>query len=192
MANAIPILAVMLLAAAVSACSEKQAGTEAYIDRMLTGDKLIDDCDPVAAAGFCGVRFGMTLAEAKAVFPEPLESFGGDETGTESLSCFMVFPESRSKDLTFMLVDGRVARVDIFLSGIATENGSQVGSFEADILARYGGRAKVLPNKYDDAKRDIVVSTSPNHQFIFESDGSKILNYRAGVLPPVGYVEGCS
>jgi hypothetical protein len=193
-ANSIHVL--LLLTLALAACADKEANDDTVEDRltgMLTGDKLIDDCGPVSDAGFCGVHFGMTLAEARAAFPEALESFASDPTDTdpESLNCFMVFPKDRAKDLTFMLVDGKVARVDILLPGIATEDGSRVGSSQADILARYGDRAKVFPGKYDDTKRDIVVDTMPGHQFIFESDGSKVLNYRAGLLPPVGYIEGC-
>lgn len=153
---------------------------------MMANDPLIEDCGKVSDAGFCGVRIGMTLAEAKAAFPVPLESFGGEEP-----SCFMVFPEGRSRELTFMLVDGKIARVDVLMPGIATDNGSQVGTPEEDILHAYGYRAKVFPNKYDDSKHDIVVDTRFHYQMIFESDGRKILNYRAGVLPPVGYVEGC-
>jgi hypothetical protein len=191
MAKAFPAYLLLLLAmAAATACTKQPA--EPVEHSIVTGDKLIDDCGPVSDAGFCGVRFGMTLAAARAAFPEPLESFGGDPMNGDELACFVVFPKGRSKELTFMLVDGKVARIDIFRAGIATADGSQVGSAHSDILARHGDRAEVYPGKYDDTKRDIVVDTAPGHQFIFETDGSSVLNYRAGVLPPVGYVEGCS
>ncbi len=49
----------------------------------------------------------------------------------------------------------------------------------------------MFPNKYDDTKHDIVVDTRFNYQIIFETDGKKVLKYRAGVLPGVGFVEGC-
>jgi len=188
MTSAIPPYVLVLFAVAVAACSQEQADQPPSEMPAMANDPLIEDCGTVTDAGFCRVWIGMTLAEAKAAFPLQLESFSGDQEP----SCFMVFPEGRSKDLTFMLVDGKVARVDVFMPGIATDKGSQVGSSEEEILESYGYRAKVFPNKYDDSKHDIVVDTRFHYQMIFESDGSKILNYRAGVLPPVGYVEGCS
>ena len=178
----------VLFAVSVAACSQEQPDQPPAEPPVVANDPLIENCGTVSDGGFCGVRIGMTLAQAKAAFPLALESFSGDQEP----SCFMVFPEGRSGDLTFMLVDGKVARVDVFMPGIAADNGSQVGTLEEDILHAYGYRAKVFPNKYDDRKHDIVVDTRFHYQMIFETDGSKVLSYRAGVLPPVGYVEGCS
>src|SRR5262245_4851895 len=173
---------VLLLAAVVAGCSQEPA------EPPPPPDTLVENCGTVSDSGYCGVITGMTLAEARAVFPAPLETFAGEQKS----GCYVVFPEGRSKDLTFMLVDGKVARVDIFKPGILTGKGIQVGSTEEEVLQTYGDLAKVFPNKYDDRMHDIVVDTRFFYEFIFQSDGMKVLNYRAGVLPPVGYVEGCS
>jgi hypothetical protein len=180
---------VSMLLVALSACSEPEAQVGSGTPPAATGDKLIDGCGPVTATGYCGVKFGMTREEAAQAFPLPLESFGGGNA--EPSECFMVFPEGRSKELTFMIVNGRVARVDIYAAGIEADDGSHVGSSESEILQSYGDRASVSPNKYDDAKHDIFVTTAPNSQFIFETDGTKVVNFRAGVLPAVAFVEGC-
>lgn len=171
---------VLLLAVTVAGCSQEPA------EPPPPPDTLVENCGTVSDSGYCGVITGMTLAQARAAFPVPLEVFGDQEA-----SCYMVFPEGRPKDLTFMLVDGRVARIDIFIPKIFTGKGIQVGSTEREVLQAYGDLAKVFPNKYDDRMNDVVVDTRFFYEFIFETDGMKVLNYRAGVLPPVGYVEGC-
>lgn len=184
-ASLLPLLSVLSL----GACSSDQAEQPPAEVAEVADPRLVEICGTVSDTGFCGVRIGMTLAEAQAAFPENLESFGGDSAA--SLECVMVYPEGRPEQFTYMLVNDRVARVDILLPGYLTDKGARVGWRQDDVLRVYGDRAKVFPNKYDETKRDIVVDTRFNYQIIFETDGKKVLKYRAGVLPPVGYVEGC-
>lgn len=181
----VPILSALLL----TACSGDQAQQAPSEEAKTADPSLVQACGPVSDTGFCHVRVGMTLAEARAAFPQPLESFGGDSAA--SLECVMFYPEGRPEQFTYMLVNDRVARVDILLGGYITDKGAQIGWSEDDVLRVYGDRAKVFPNKYDDTKHDIVVDTRFNYQIIFETDGKKVLKYRAGVLPGVGFVEGC-
>ena len=42
-----------------------------------------------------------------------------------------------------------------------------------------------------DPKELVILEGSAHAQFIFETDGTKVLSYRAGVLPAVAFVEGC-
>jgi hypothetical protein len=189
-AKPIQSLVPMLSALLLTACAGGEQAEQAPSEEAKTADpRLVEACGMVSDTGFCRVRIGMTLAEARAAFPEPLESFAGDSAA--SLECVMVYPEGRPEQFTFMLVNDRVARVEILVDGYLTDKGARVGWYEDDVLRVYGDRAKIFPNKYDDTKRDIVVDTRFNYQIIFETDGKKILKYRAGVLPGVGYVEGC-
>jgi len=189
-AKPIQSLVPMLSALLLTACSGEQAEQAPSEEAKVADPRLVQACGLVSDIGFCRVRIGMTLAEARAAFPEPLESFGGDAAG-QGLECVMVYPAGRPEQFTFMLVNDRVARVDILVDGYLTDKGARVGWYEDDVLRVYGDRAKVFPNKYDDTKHDIVVDTRFNYQIIFETDGKKVLKYRAGVLPGVGYVEGC-
>ncbi len=190
MAKPIQSLVPMLSALLLTACSGSEQAEQAPSEDAKTADpRLVQACGLVSDTGFCRVRIGMTLAEARAVFPVPLESFAGDSA--ESLECAMVYPEGRPEQFTYMLVNDRVARVVILVDGYLTDKGARVGWYEDDVLRVYSDRAKVFPNKYDDTKHDIVVDTRFNYQIIFETDGKKVLKYRAGVLPGVGYVEGC-
>jgi hypothetical protein len=182
MIRALSTSVLLLLATIVAGCSQEQAEPP-----PAEPDRLIESCGTVSDSGYCGVFTGMTLAEARAVFPFPLVSVGGEQES----SCYLVSPEGRPRDLTFMIVNGKVARIDVFIPKIFTGKGIHVGSTEQEVLQAYGDLAKVFPNKYDDRMHDIVVDTRFFYEFIFETDGSKVLNYRAGVLPPVSYVEGC-
>lgn len=190
MAKPIQSLVPMLSALLLTACAGGEQAEQAPSEEAKTADpRLVEACGMVSDTGFCRVRIGMTLAEARAAFPEPLESFAGDSAA--SLECVMVYPEGRPEQFTFMLVNDRVARVEILVDGYLTDKGARVGWYEDDVLRVYGDRAKIFPSKYDDRKRDIVVDTRFNYQIIFETDGKRVLKYRAGVLPGVGFVEGC-
>jgi hypothetical protein len=181
-ASLVSVLSALLLAACSGGQTEQQPGQEA----KTTDPHLAQACGVASDSGFCRVVVGMTLDQARAVFPDTLESFAG-ETG----ECFMVFPAGRPEQFTYMIVNGKVARVDILMPGYLTDKGAQVGWRQDDLLRVYSDRAKIFPNKYDETKRDIVIDTRFNYQMIFETDGKKVLKYRAGVLPPVSYVEGC-
>jgi hypothetical protein len=182
--NLLTALPVLILAA----CSSPQADAPPPEEKPAADPYLLENCGPVTDGGFCRVGIGMTLEQARAAFPQPLVPYGGDAATAES--CFMVHPEGRPDELAFMFVNGKVARVDIFVPGFST-SGIQVGTPEEDVLQTYGDQAKVFPNKYDDTKHDVIVDTRFLYQIIFETDGMKVLSYRAGVLPPVGYVERC-
>ena len=182
MTNADSVLVAALFAALfATACT---AGS-------MTGDPLVERCGLVRADGYCGVVFGMTPVAASHAFATPLETYYGVATATEPPSCYMLFPKGRANYLSFMVVDGVVARVDVQVPGIKTEAGAEVGMREADLLSRYGALAASFPNKYDPSLRDIVVAAPSKGQYVFESDGQWILRYRAGILPAVGFVERC-
>ena len=59
-----------------------------------------------------------------------------------------------------------------------------------------GGELELQPHKYVEGGRYLVY-LSPQRadsglRIVFETDGSVVTRFRAGVLPAVAYVEGCS
>jgi hypothetical protein len=154
----------------------------------LTGCSGADDA--VSIDGYAGVRIGMSVEEASTAHGAPLLPAGPVEPGT---ACFEVFPGGAPGPLSFMLVDGRVARVDVRGAGPQTSTGVGVGSSEAEVQAAYPGGVQVSPHKYTGPEGHyLTVTPREGAALIFETDGSKVTRYRAGVLPPVAYVEGCS
>ena len=94
-----------------------------------------------------------------------------------------------------MLVDGRIARLEVKDDAIATDRGARVGDGEARIDSLYAGRVRVEPHEYGDGHYLVVGpegSADGTPRLIFETDGGRVLEYRVGVLPAAAWVEGCS
>jgi hypothetical protein len=54
--------------------------------------------------------------------------------------------------------------------------------------------ARRTPQKYTDGAYLIVMPFAPAdtlHRYVFETDGQRVTVYRAGLYPPVEYVESC-
>ncbi len=94
-----------------------------------------------------------------------------------------------------MAEDGRVARVEVDSGATATEDGARIGDSEARIRELYGSRVKVEPHKYTTGHYLIVTPAKVADslfRLVFETDGQRVTRFRAGTVPPVLYVEGCS
>jgi hypothetical protein len=97
--------------------------------------------------------------------------------------------------ILLMVIDDTVARVEIDSAGIRMGEGAQVGDSESRILELYGARAKIEPHKYTYPDGHYVVVTPPSdtlHRIVFETFKARVTNYRAGRVPAVYLVEGCS
>ena len=96
-----------------------------------------------------------------------------------------------------MLDKNLVARVEVPEGSVATSKGARIGDTEARIKELYAGRVASTPHEYTDGHY-LTVTPSPasgdnrNYRLVFETDGKRVTKYRAGKLPHVGYVEGCS
>jgi hypothetical protein len=89
-----------------------------------------------------------------------------------------------------MVVDGRIARVDVENQSIATGAGARIGDSEARIKRLYP-QVEVTPHKY---VRGHYLTAMPagEYRIIFETDGVRVTRYRAGRMPEVKWIEGCS
>jgi hypothetical protein len=95
-----------------------------------------------------------------------------------------------------MVIKGRIARVDVARRGIKTPSGFTVGTAAQAIREAFGRRLRVTQHAYNpDGKyleyvpRDRVEA---GRRVIFETDGERVTYIRAGKLPEVRYIEGCS
>ena len=145
----------------------------------------------ISIRGYGPIETGMTLAEASAAASR---SFGKPDMGSAECD-YVQFDGDTTRALNFMLVEGRIARVDIHDSTIATNHGARIGDSEARIEQLYAGRVTSLPHKYVDGHYLVVGPASPadsGNLIIFETDGNKVTTYRTGRVPEVEFVEGCS
>ena len=93
--------------------------------------------------------------------------------------------------LLIMLFAGKVVRFDVIEPILATPAGAKVGDSETRIQELYPGRVRVEPHKYTDGHY-LVIDSAPGRRLVFETDGTRVTRYRAGVVPQVDWVEGCS
>jgi len=136
------------------------------------------------------VQIGMTIEEADAVLggrlapEEPLDS-----------ACDYVSARGVDAELSFMVVGGRIARVDVRDSTIRTQDGAGVGDTEDRVRKMYEGRVTAEPHKYVPRGRYLLVSprdqADTTHLLLFETDGARVTEFRAGRVPEVQWVEAC-
>ncbi len=143
----------------------------------------------VTPTGIGTVRVEMTLAQAGRQLGRELTAPAGTER------CVMMPAGAGLDSVLFMAIDGRIARVDVTGGRIATREGARVGDAQAHVESLYTGRVEVQPHKYTDGKYLVVRPTEradSAYRLVFETDGNRVTRYRAGRLPEVQWVEGCS
>jgi hypothetical protein len=142
----------------------------------------------ISHRGIGPLRVGATVAEARSAFGA---AFSPDSVAK---GCHHVGVSGSPGRVLAMVVDGRVARVETQDSAVATDRGGRVGDSEARIDSLYSGRVTVEPHKYVNGHYLIVApeTAGDSSRIIFETDGARVTRLRAGLLPAVGWVEGCS
>jgi hypothetical protein len=143
----------------------------------------------VTERGVGPLKAGMTFAEADAALGGALlVPVGVDTTG-----CDYLVWDKGPYGVHVMFDEHRVARIDVDTAGIATAAGARIGDDEARIKRLYPGQVTVTPHKYEDGHY-LTVTPAADKRFriIFETSGGRVTRYRAGMMPSVEYVEGCS
>ncbi len=147
----------------------------------------------VAIDGIGPIRVGMTVSEASVAAGTKLVSTGY----SGAPGCFYFRPQNSPKDVAFMVIGDRIARVDIWRnSPVTTISGARIGDTEERIKSLYPGRIQVSQHSYVPKGHYLTfVPKDPsdkNYRIVFETDGKRVTEYRAGKLPEVQYIEGCS
>jgi len=106
-------------------------------------------------------------------------------------ACFYVTTKKQPR-LSFMMLQGRLARIDVRDPGVTTTAGIQVGDSEKHARQVYGSRLKVGPHKYIDNGHYLTAKSSDGRYGIrFETDDEKITLYYAGRFGAIQLVERC-
>ncbi|MDQ3747553.1 MAG: hypothetical protein M3367_00855 [Acidobacteriota bacterium] len=136
--------------------------------------------------GFGPVKVGMKVSAASKALGIPFTEL---EKGND---CHYANPKRLFKDVGFMVVNGRIARIDVDTRGYVTAAGAKIGDTEARIKSRYKGKVAVSPHKYTDGRYLTVQVNGGKFGIVFETDGKRVTHIRAGKSPEFGYIEGCS
>ncbi|MCJ7555637.1 MAG: hypothetical protein MUP90_01840 [Gammaproteobacteria bacterium] len=142
----------------------------------------------VSPYGYLGVEVGMSVSEANE--KSALNLSAGHNLNEDDLNCHFVSPSGAASPYGFMVVEGRITRVDIWQGGIYTATGLGVGSSESEVLKAYPNQVEVSPHRYTDGHY-LTVSIADGYAIIFETDGSEVERYRAGSYPSIAWIEGC-
>ena len=94
--------------------------------------------------GIGSVQVGMTVAQASQAVGTKLvrEGYG-------NYQCSYYKLQNGTKDIGFMVTNGRIARVDVSKGSISTASGARIGDTEARIKALYPGQIKVSRHAYN-------------------------------------------
>jgi hypothetical protein len=135
-----------------------------------------------------GVRVGMTFDQLKSVYSVSMTV----EDEIVEGGCTFAYPKRNPHGISFMVISGIVARIDLFHPGFKTQAGGQVGDSEKTIKSLYGGRLKTTPHTYVENGHYLTVrSSNGKSSLVFETDGKVVTGIRIGRLPEAEYIEGC-
>jgi len=148
--------------------------------------------------GIGPVDIGMTFDRASAAAGVPIRLLD-TPAGPE---CRYAVPDRSARmgdELGFMVVDGRIARIDVGIMGpdrIRTLSGIGKGSTEAEVQATYPGRIRVEPHPYTQSGHYLVYVPNDARfrhlSMIFETINGEVRSFRAGLAEQVSWKEGCS
>ncbi len=136
--------------------------------------------------GLGRAKLGMTLDQLKAAVPGQFEE---EDSGNDS--CFYVHTRGDNR-IYFMMLEGRLARIDVKAPGPQTSSGIQIGDAEERLRQVYGSKVKLTPHKYIDTGHYLTVQSGDGRLGVrFETENGKITTFYAGTYEAIQYVEGC-
>lgn len=185
------IVSVILLACLAGACESRTVEDSDSVAPSTEAPELPATTTwTVDAEGISRIRTGISVAAlAQALGTEISPVYDVNST------CTHVTPPGLPAGVRLMIVNDTVARVEVDSAGVETAEGAGVGDTESEVVALYQGRVEVQPHKYTGPQGHYVVVSPPGdtlHRIIFETDGQHVLNFRAGRIPAVQFVEGCA
>ena len=140
---------------------------------------------------------GMSLDEASAAHGKPVaidsRTLGpGWKRGSGHARA-----EGGPEGLRFMVVHGSIVRIEVGRGPVATREGITTGSPVQEVLAANAGRIRVEPHTYTartGGQYLIVDETSAGTpmSILFETDGSRVTQFRSGLTNWVMAPEGCT
>jgi hypothetical protein len=146
----------------------------------------------VTARGVGPVRVGMSASEASAALGQPLVM---PSEATADDRCAYATWRGSPPGVSLMIENGHVERVDVDSASVPTTAGVRVGDSEESVRSVYAERVTTTPHKYDPSGHNLTVrpasAADSMFRIVFETDGKRVMRFRAGRLPAVQYVEGC-
>jgi hypothetical protein len=168
----------MILRKQILACTLLMMGISAH---------AADSAWVIRPDGVGPAKAGMSLLRLNAILHESFAPTAEDEPG-----CFYA-DSAKYPDVSFMIEDGRLTRVDIDKPGMATAEGIRVGDSIARVKHVYGRALESEPNFYDGPTNPVLTIRPGDGRYAirFITDNGKVRVIYAGKWESVQYVEGC-
>ena len=154
----------------------------------------------ISLNGFGPIKVGMTVREASRVINRKLEFVDNAGGGTETGACQYYRIKDGPSGLWFMVVSGSIARVDVDYDSkpgqFRTISGASIGDSEENIQHLYGKNITTQLHHYEKNGKYYVFTPNDEsdrkYRLVFETVNGRVQYIRAGRLPEVLGVEGCS
>jgi hypothetical protein len=155
---------------------------------LVAGAALADARWCLGFGGLGPIRAGLTSDEALALADWPAIT-----RKAHAEPCWVMPFKGGKSDFSLMIIDGKVARVEIKGdSTLATISGARIGMTEDELEALYGAALESQPHKYDEKGRVFTLKSSHgDHGLRFETSAGKVTVMHAGPWEHLNYVEGC-
>src|SRR4051794_28416545 len=111
-----------------------------------------------------------------------------NENPNMNANCDFVFPAVGAgipDGVSAMIVKGKVARIDVDTGAVTTDDGAKIADTGDRLKSIYGQDLKVEPHKYVEGGHYMTVlgdSASAGKAIVFETDGKRVIMFRAGRL----------
>jgi hypothetical protein len=158
------------------------------VERAICIPPLIED-SRLRTNGIGSVEVGMTVSEAGKASGRSFSKERLLGNGSCSYTSMSNLP-----GVSFMLINGRIARIDVSNPHVLTLRGAKIGDSEDRIRELYPGQIKTTPHPY---RGDHLLTFYPkdrqdrDYRLIFETSNGRVVAFRSGKVPEVGYFE-CS
>lgn len=142
----------------------------------------------LSTQGYGPIRPGMTQAEAERLMEAPLHT---QDNRPLDVECDYLYPVNGHKGISFMVVNGRISRVNVTTKDVATRSGARVGDPAAKLQSLFGASLEIEPHKYDNTGKYFYIwETGKKRGVKFEVIGGRVKSIYAGD-DSIDLVEGC-
>ena len=117
-------------------------------------------------------------------------------SGGEEYGCLYFRPQEGPEGVSLMVIDGKIARIDIDTAQIATLSGIRLGDTAAKVRQVYGDRLEAQPHEYVPGGQYLIFvpteAASQDYRVGFETDERGIVTrMRNGLVGAALAIEGC-
>ena len=149
------------------------------------------------------LSIGMPITEVRRIIGDPsaylIQALHQDHAlprEPDTWACGYLVTNSIPGQLGLMFQYGRLARVDVWQSGIRTAGTAMVGDSELKIRNLYGTQLTITQHHYGSVGAHYMTYTPAaeadrDYLLRFETDGSNVTQFRVGLRAAVEATEGC-